>query len=613
MTVSPAGRASGRALRCAPGDGFDFPAESAILKIERKEIFSLGKVQQMAARMRASVVKNFRHATLNFIFILVFVNVFQTVFGMENSIVGVIFTIMMSASMVRDLTATPVRHLCIQTAVLFLMAGAACLVANVPPLWALPVNFAVLFIILYAFTYEYVSHLYFPYILSYLFLVFISPVTPAQLPKRLLGVFAGAVCIILYQLVNGRKRVAETARDVLGSMIDRAEQCVACLLSAQGIPQDPQQLRADLCKLSKIIYDRRKKVLCISEADFSMIDAGRGLENLVLLLYELEGPVTPARAGMLRCIRAELAGLRGFVLRRTAALPQLSRQAFGGAEDAEAEQFYQCMTYIHSHMQGMTDPEKWRHYNKTLLSFSVRLKAALRLSPVRVVYALRVASLLALGTLLVQALALPHGKWLLFTIASVSLPYADDVGAKAQKRMAATLIGGIGSVVLFSLIPWAAGRTFLMMLSGYLSFYFTDYTATFACSTVGALGGAVFMTAMGWGPVGAVSLIRLGYVALGVLVALLCNLVLFPFRRETATRQLFAKYLATTRLLARVCRQRDADPQLYYGLVIQAHLQEDKLYQNVKALNWEGAKELLEQCRAAVRAAHRPHPEPEGG
>ena len=159
--------------------------------------------------MGGSLRKNFRHATVNFIFIILFVNIFQKVFGAENSIVGVIFTIMMSASMVRDLTATPIRHLCIQTAVLFLMAAAACFVACAPPLLALPVNLAMLFLILYAFTYEYVSHLYFPYILSYLFLVFISPVPPAALPRRLLGVFVGAVCIILYQLLNGRGRVVE--------------------------------------------------------------------------------------------------------------------------------------------------------------------------------------------------------------------------------------------------------------------------------------------------------------------------------------------------------------------------------------------------------------------
>lgn len=76
----------------------------------------------------------------------------------------------------------------------------------------------------------------------------------------------------------------------------------------------------------------------------------------------------------------------------------------------------------------------------------------------------------------------------MFTLASVSLPYADDVPVKMKKRFLATVIGGLLSVVIYTFIPSSAGRTAVMMLSGYLSFYFTDYTETFACSTIGAAG-----------------------------------------------------------------------------------------------------------------------------
>ncbi|MDO5602373.1 MAG: FUSC family protein [Oscillospiraceae bacterium] len=405
--------------------------------------------------------------------------------------------------------------------------------------------------------------------------------------------------------MKGRKRIACTARDVLSSMIEHAEGCISCLLAGKGVPHSPDQLRAELCKLSKAVYDRRKKMLCISDAGFAMVDTGRGLENLVLLLYELEGPVTPQRAEMLRYISGCLSSFQAFVKGEAAGIPPLCREAFEAEDSARAGQFYQCLLYIQTHILQMAQPENKRRYRKTLLSLSVRLKAAFRVSPVRAVYALRVSCLLAACTLLVQMLGLPHGKWLLFTVASVSLPYADDVGAKAKKRMLATFIGGLCSILIFSLIPSSTGRTVVMMLSGYLSFYFTNYSATFACSTVGALGGAVFMGAFGWGAVGAMTAIRFGYVIAGVLIALFFNLVCFPFKREKATRQLFQKYLSTVKLLTRVCQKKCDDSQLYYGLVIQAHLLEDKLGQNIQDLNWEGAKDLLKKCREAIRAAHR--------
>ena len=102
---------------------------------------------------------NFRFSTLSFIFIIFYVNIFQIIFGPENSIVGVIFTIMMSASMVRDLTATPFRHLMVQTLVLVWMALAAYWVSTLPAPLSFVINFITLLLILYAYTYEYSNHI----------------------------------------------------------------------------------------------------------------------------------------------------------------------------------------------------------------------------------------------------------------------------------------------------------------------------------------------------------------------------------------------------------------------------------------------------------------------
>ena len=73
--------------------------------------------------------KKIRFSTLSFLFIIAYVNIFPMLFGAENNIVAVIFTILMSASMVRDLTGTILRHFFIQTFVLIWMSIAACTVS----------------------------------------------------------------------------------------------------------------------------------------------------------------------------------------------------------------------------------------------------------------------------------------------------------------------------------------------------------------------------------------------------------------------------------------------------------------------------------------------------
>lgn len=557
-------------------------------------------------KMKESFQKNFVQATLNFVFIIAFVNVFQGVFGAENSIVGVIFTIMMSASMVRDMTAAPVKHLVVQAGVLLWMGVASCLVNTLNPYAALPVNLITVFCILYAFTYEYSSHMYFPYILSYLFLVFISPVGVSELPKRLLGLLAGAVSIILYQLFKGRKRVRETAQDVLTSMIGDAQKGIRYLLNGEGEMAEPAAVRNTLCRLSRTVYERRRKVLCISDASFAMIDAGRGMEHIILLLHDMTEEMTPGRKELLERVDVQLSEFERYVNRQADGLEELDRRQMVRDEKDRLEgEFYDALVYIREHLMHMTDPQKRTKYHRTALSLSVRLKAALDVSPVRVIYALRVSVLLAVFTLLVQVFQLEHGKWLLFTLASLSLPYADDVGIKTRKRIVATVIGGIVSVAVFGLISNPVGRTAVMMLSGYLSFYFSDYTGTYACSTIGALGGAVFMGAFGVGDVGQMFVIRIIYICAGALIALAANCLVFPYSRSMATRQLLKKYAATTGLLTKVCLEENVDPQLYYELVIQSHLQEEKLSQNASQGGWEEMQELLRRGRAAVRRAHR--------
>ncbi len=78
----------------------------------------------------------------------------------------------------------------------------------------------------------------------------------------------------------------ETARDVLTEMID--DICQYISQRTAGNPQKPDLsvMWHKLCRLSRTVYERRKKTLCFSDAGFSMIDAGRGLEHLMILIQE---------------------------------------------------------------------------------------------------------------------------------------------------------------------------------------------------------------------------------------------------------------------------------------------------------------------------------------
>lgn len=558
-------------------------------------------------RLFETVKSKFWYSTTEMIFVLIFVNCFQAVFGPENSIVGVIFVILMPSSLMKDMTAAPMRHFLVQTAALLSMATAACLVGILHPAAAFGINFLAAFLILYAYTYEYANNLYFPYILSYLFMIFISPVSLVQLPKRLIGVLVGCVGIILYQYIRGRNRTAQDASGALLTILDETCQYIDYPLYGKEIKDSEETVRQNLCKLSKLVYNRRKSPLRVSDASFAMIDCGRGLEHLILLLHGLKPDGTPEQEAALKKVKEQITAFRAFVEKGNASLPALQEKDFNGNGKQKEGEIYHALLYIQEHLLKMTDPEKRNVYRKSVLSLEIRLKGALDISLVRVAYAFRTALLIAACTFLVQCMELPHGKWLLFTVASVSLPYADDVANKAKQRFLATALGVFASGVLFLLIPSSTGRTIIMVASGYVSFYFSKYVQTFACSTIGAIGGAVFMNAFSFSEISSVLVIRLGYICVGIAIAYGVNCLILPFKRSLATRHLWKRYEKTVRLLTKICNKNTVDTQLYYNLIIQSHMIEEKLTQNAAAEGWDDMRDMLDKCRDAVRNAHHKH------
>lgn len=558
------------------------------------------KTLEIRKRMADSIKKNFRFATLDFIFVMIFVNAFAYIFGSENSIVGVIFVVLMGCSMARDLTNAPIKHFITMTITMILMTIAACYVNFLNPYIALIINFIMAFFILYSYTFEYAANLYFPYILSYLFMIFITPVNPSGLGNRLVGILFGCAAVMIYHIVMNRKHAWKHIKTQLNKLLNTADLITDSILDGTHISDLTNEIRENVCQISRLAYERRKRILHISDASFAIIDTARGIENLIINLINLNNCTTIEQSVLLE-VKNTLCEFKDYVNRKITGLTPLMSNLFGN----NSLEIYDGLEYIRAHMLAMYVKDKRNSYHKTVLSIKARLRGVLQFSNVRFIYALRVSALIALFTMAVQLLKLPHGKWILFTIASVSLPCADDVGQKAVKRMSATVIGGLISFIIYTLIPNSIGRTVIMMLSGYVGFYFAGYTGNYACATVGALGGAVYLTHFGWEQVGTMYGIRLMYIAIGIVIAVIANQLLFPIKRKRITSQLSEKYVKTVNLLEKISSNENVDTQLYYSLIIQSHMIEETLIDTMKKSCNPYIEKIVKDCRNKVRNAHR--------
>lgn len=134
------------------------------------------------------------------------------------------------------------------------------------------------------------------------------------------------------------------------------------------------------------------------------------------------------------------------------------------------------------------------------------------------------------------------------------------------------------------------GRTAIMLFFGYITAYFTDYRFSFACSTVGALGGAMLVDCFGWNNVAGMFLLRLGYICIGIAIAYIANRLICPFKRNTAIEYLCKRYSTTKELLSNSSLDKLSDPQLYYNLMVHTLLQEEKIKDSIDSTVWNEMK-----------------------
>lgn len=138
--------------------------------------------------------------------------------------------------------------------------------------------------------------------------------------------------------------------------------------------------------------------------------------------------------------------------------------------------------------------------------------------PVRARYAVRVGILTAFSAFITTLLGLEQGKWIAFTVFSLTELYSEHCKVKSKERMQGTLIGSLIVMISFIFIKDIALRTFIILMAGYMNPFAENYRDATICVTVSsvasvALTNGTLITALE----------RILYVAIGIVISLIAN------------------------------------------------------------------------------------------
>lgn len=144
---------------------------------------------------------------------------------------------------------------------------------------------------------------------------------------------------------------------------------------------------------------------------------------------------------------------------------------------------------------------------------------------VRGSYAIRIGLITAITAFLVAFFNIEQGRWIVYTIFSLTELYSEECKTRSAQRLHGTVIGLAIILVLFTFIKDNTVRGLIALLGGYLDTYTRNYKEKMICVTMSVVAAASLSN-------NALNMVteRIGYILIGIVLALLVDK--FVFRKQ---------------------------------------------------------------------------------
>ena len=476
--------------------------------------------------------------SLFFLALCLFVGVYTAVFGQNNALVGVFVVIIALMMLGRDLSVRPLSNLASLIAFTLAM-GIGAFVSLMDPFLGLVVNFSFVFLTAFITMHDMKSPLHFPFLLGYAFMLSM-PVTPEELPVRLLALIVGSVLTVGLNVLLNRNRMKRTCHNAIASMCDAIGRECGKVLS--GDVTDTAELDKVCSEVNSTVYDRLKNGFFVNPKDRPVMDLVASLQSLgrAVCLRERDPEVIKGVSSLMADLSSyENGSLTLDDLRsRADAFLQRNRGADLAIIASVKEIVLELAALENSENMAVADeggevPRAFR--------FRTIMKENLRTDSVRFTFAIRMATLFSVWAFVWQYWELENAKWLLFTTVAIVQPYVEGSLGKSSMRVAGTLLGAVIFVILTSLFGGTAES--LAVITLVISYIYTvvdpkryDLMMTFV--TLMALLAAAMVD-----PSEPVVAERVLYILAGVVVATLANHALLPYHLRDENLKLSARYL----------------------------------------------------------------------
>lgn len=477
--------------------------------------------------------------TILFLGIMLFINGFQSIFGNKNTVVGVTVITAALSLLERDLTISPLENL-MKLIGINLFTGLVAFWSSNNMCMGVILNFIAVFLIGYLFSYELRKSIVVPFVLQYLFMLY-TPVYGDFFIKRILALIFGAFFIMGLQVIVNKDKVYNSGKKILYELIENILLKLSLLKKGEEVSNINLDIHESANTLKKIIYDKRFKDFYITNNGKTIINTLHSLERINILIDNISGNKETDR--YIKALNYIYINLKNFKDKNSDVTDLILVEEIWPEGNLNSIYVHEINKLINSLKNDLCKIEKLNKKDKNVVEYKFAIpnhfnkitihKRNFKIDSIRVSYGIRVGILVSVTGFITQYFNLSEGRWMAYTIFSVIQPYSENCKIKSKQRLEGTLIGVAIIFILFSLIHSTTARFIIVLVAGYLNPFTTNYRDLIICVTVSAIASVALLD-------GIIKFIlaRLIFVGIGVILALVANRYIFPYKIENGKRDL---------------------------------------------------------------------------
>lgn len=489
----------------------------------------------------------------NIIFIISVIFVYMSIvyLGRDNLMVGITGIFLLIAIINKDFSRNPLRAI---LKISFLTAFIAFMpyLVNLNIYSGLIINFLAVFTIIYVVVYTLNKTIYFPFLFGYTLLL-TTNVGGRDLCKRIIALVIIGIVAVIFQIVFSKITFKKNEKNkMLIEIIETFLKNINDLKVGNFNFKNKEKLKELSTYWSRDILEKRNNSFYLKDNENIKLNLIAAIEKLDRVLEEISQMLENNKEYIkfIEDLGVCLENLKLFLQTETRVVNlSLSIKKLNNDYESikikdikiyEAIEALNIIDGLTSELLeiGKKDYIEIKFGMKEIKEIKNLLWADFNKNSVRFIFAFRTAILISVSYFVIECLHLELGKWMMFTIASVSQPYNDTVWGRAKGRIFGTLVGVIIYLPLSYIVTSVEYRIIIIAIAVYFMISFKKYSYSMSMLTVLFLG----VVTINIPNIFSFAEDRVLFVALGVVIVLLGNRFILPYSLKKETIILIDKY-----------------------------------------------------------------------